>query len=343
MKSRTRSGRIAYIDLFAGPGRYKDGTKSTPLLILEKALSIDEMPDMLVTMFNDKDDDHVQSLKQAISLIPNINSFKYRPKVHNNEVGDKIVKMFEKMAIIPTFFFVDPWGYKGLSLRLINSVLKDWGCDCVFFFNYTRINMGVGNTNVEEHINALFGSDRADSLRNVLANLRPQEREDSIVNELALAIKDYGTRFVLPFRFKNEKGKRTSHHLFFVSKNVLGYNIMKNIMAGYSSSHDQGVPSFEYNPVDNPNLKLLFSLARPLDQLSNELLEDFSGQTLTVGQIFDNHHIDKPYILKNYKSTLISLEKEGKIKADPPAEKRRKIKGEVTMADRVKIVFPIRN
>ena len=29
--------KIAYIDLFSGPGRYKDGTKSTPLLILEAA------------------------------------------------------------------------------------------------------------------------------------------------------------------------------------------------------------------------------------------------------------------------------------------------------------------
>jgi three-Cys-motif partner protein len=29
--------RLAYVDLFAGPGRYEDGTKSTPLLILEKA------------------------------------------------------------------------------------------------------------------------------------------------------------------------------------------------------------------------------------------------------------------------------------------------------------------
>jgi len=30
--------KIAYLDLFAGPGRYKDGTKSTPLLILETAI-----------------------------------------------------------------------------------------------------------------------------------------------------------------------------------------------------------------------------------------------------------------------------------------------------------------
>lgn len=30
---------IAYIDLYAGPGRYKDGAASTPLLILEQAIA----------------------------------------------------------------------------------------------------------------------------------------------------------------------------------------------------------------------------------------------------------------------------------------------------------------
>jgi three-Cys-motif partner protein len=37
---KKQKGRIAYIDLFAGPGRYKDGTKSTPLLVLERGLLI---------------------------------------------------------------------------------------------------------------------------------------------------------------------------------------------------------------------------------------------------------------------------------------------------------------
>jgi len=48
--------KIAYLDLFAGPGRYKDGTKSTPLLILEKAIQDETMRQMLVTIFNDRDD-----------------------------------------------------------------------------------------------------------------------------------------------------------------------------------------------------------------------------------------------------------------------------------------------
>lgn len=35
------STRLAYIDLFAGPGRYKDGSKSTPLMVLERAIADD--------------------------------------------------------------------------------------------------------------------------------------------------------------------------------------------------------------------------------------------------------------------------------------------------------------
>jgi three-Cys-motif partner protein len=49
----TRGDRIAYIDLFAGPGRYNDGTVSTPLLILQHAINDPAMQKMLVAMFND--------------------------------------------------------------------------------------------------------------------------------------------------------------------------------------------------------------------------------------------------------------------------------------------------
>ena len=89
-----------------------------------------------------------------------------------------MVKRFEENKLVPTLFFVDPWGYKGMTLRLINSVLKDWGCDCCFFFNYSRVNAGLGNDAVEKHMDALFGSERASSLRQRFADstLRPVER-----------------------------------------------------------------------------------------------------------------------------------------------------------------------
>jgi len=136
---RARSSKIAYIDLFAGPGRYKDGAKSTPLLILETAIQDPDMRKMLVTVFNDADENNSHTLENEINSLQCIETLKYKPVVHNHEVGSEIVKMFNQIQLIPTFFFVDPWGYKGLSLRLINSVLKNWGCDCIFSLTITAL------------------------------------------------------------------------------------------------------------------------------------------------------------------------------------------------------------
>ena len=41
--ARKGSGKIAYIDLFAGPGRYGDGTTSTPLLVLQRAIEDEDI------------------------------------------------------------------------------------------------------------------------------------------------------------------------------------------------------------------------------------------------------------------------------------------------------------
>src|SRR4029077_10279592 len=136
-----------------------------------------DMREMLVAIFNDVDSNNSQSLETAVNALPNIESLRYKPQVHNEEVGETIVKRFEQRHLVPTLFFIDPWGYKGLSLRLINSVLKDWGCVCILFFNYIRFNMGLHNPAVKEHMNALFGEERADQLRGELEKMSPDKRE----------------------------------------------------------------------------------------------------------------------------------------------------------------------
>ena len=238
--AKARGNRIAYIDLFAGPGRYKDGTVSTPILVLEKAVADTDMRKMLVTVFNDKTKENISSLTEAIDALPGIEQLKHKPQIQSEAVGTEIVKMFENTRFIPTIFFVDPWGYKGLSLALVNSILKDWGGDCILFFNYNRINMGLVNTAVREHMNALFGDDRADRIRGKLAGLNPDERETFIIEELTQALREMGAKFVLPFGFENEQGTRTSHHLIFATKDFKGYEIMKEIMAKKAPTRTKG-------------------------------------------------------------------------------------------------------
>lgn len=340
--AKARGNKIAYIDLFAGPGRYTDdaNTKSTPIKVLEKAIQEPDMRQMLVTTFNDLNTDNTESLEKSISELDGIGTLRYKPKIYNYEVGDQIVQMFEGNRDIPTLFFVDPWGYKGLSLRLINSVLKNWGCDCIFFFNYNRINMGLENDAVEEHMNALFGKERADELRKRLEPLGPNERELTIVNEIAEALKEMGGKYVLPFRFRSEKGNRTSHHLIFVSKHFKGYDVMKGVMAKRSSTSNEDVSSFEYNVASERQPMLFGFRPRPINDLKASLLKRYTGKTLAMEAIYQEHSVDTFYVDRNYKEALRQLEAEGKIIANPPADKRRKVKGEVSFGPTVSVTFP---
>lgn len=328
-------GRIAYVDLFAGPGRYRDGTKSTPLLVLESAVADPDMRERLVTVFNDEDRDNIRSLRSEVAALPGIEKLKHQPDIDAGEVGDETVQAFQKINLVPTFLFVDPWGYKGLSLGLINSVLKNWGCDCVFFFNYNRINMGIGNEVVEPHMNVLFTKDRADQLRQRLTSLPSREREATIIEALCGALSELGAKYVLPFCFKNDRGNRTSHHLIFATKNALGYRIMKEIMAKHSSEEHQGVASFGYCPASAIH-PTLFELNRPLDDLEGLLLEEFAGKTLTAGQIYESHNVGRPYTMKNYRTVLLRMESAGHIRCEP--QKRSKN----TFAEHVRVTFPNR-
>ena len=275
------------------------------------------------------------SLENTIANLPDIDKLRHKPVVYTGEVGEEIVKSFERRRLVPTFLFVDPFGYKGLSLRLVNSVLKDWGCDCVFFFNYNRISMGLGNAAVEEHIDSLFGKDRAEKLRQRfrMEQVEPYEREAYIVDEMKQALEEMGGRFVLPFRFRDAEGTRTTHHLFFVSKAFRGYEIMREIM--YTHSHkEQGVAKFEYNPAD-ARWPSLFDLLRPLEDLEELLLRDYAGHTVGINELFQLHSVGKPYVKKNYRDVLCRMEQEGKVRMEPPCPPRRK----GTIGEKVTMTF----
>ncbi len=330
--------RIAYIDLFAGPGRYSDGTTSTPLRILGVAIKNEDIRQRLVTFFNDKDQEQMNSLEKSIGQLSDVDSLKHPPEISNQEVDETIANTFENKKLVPTLFFFDPWGYKGVTLRLLKSVLKDWGCDCIFFFNYNRINMGLNNPMVKEHMNMLFGAERADKLRRKLSRLSTTKRESTILDELCGALHESGPEYVLPFCFKNDRGTRVSHYLIFVSKNFKGYEVMKEIMAKESSTIVQGVASFEYNPAATQVRQVLFfpsrphEALRPLDDLGDMLLKEFSGETITMRQIYKRHSVNRPYISANYKEVLQQLDQQQKITA--PKHKKG------TFGDDVPVTFP---
>lgn len=219
---KKRGGKkIGYADLFAGRGRYQDGTKSTPIMILEGAIRDPEIRGMLVSVFNDADAENIEALKQEISAIDEIESLSYAPKLICTTTGDALAEKLEKGPTIPALFFLDPWGYKGLSLRLIKAVLRPWGCDCIFFFNYNRINAALSNPKFVANMDAFFGKERANRLRATIEGRSPDQREQLIISELKSALHELGATYNVEYFFKDTSGQKTSHFLIFASKHPL--------------------------------------------------------------------------------------------------------------------------
>ena len=320
--------KIAYLDLFSGPGRYEDGNPSTPLLILDNAINHwkQRVQRTIQLTFNDSDPQNVEKLKREIEKFPGIEKLKIHPKTYDLEVDNKFVEDFESIATAPTLSFIDPWGYKGLSLPLVRALVKDWGCDSIFFFNYRRINPGIENLALDKPISDVFSNEVLGRLREKVLGKEPVEREKIILQEVKKVFKEWGMDYVLPFPFKSTSGKRTTHYLIFITKNILGYNIMKEIMGKLSSLHIQDVPSFEYNPTDAKirQLPLPIFEEKPIDNLKKELLDGFAGLNLTMEQVYERHHVDTPYINRNYKAALLELESCGKIKTNRKDRKVRK-------------------
>jgi len=319
--------KIAYLDLFAGPGRYDDGSPSTPLLVLQNTLNHfnPRVCKKVALTFNDADLGFIEDLKKELKKYPDIEKLTYEPTTRNLKIDWDIVKDFEKITQVPTLSFVDPWGYKGLSLSLIKALVKDWGCDCIFFFNYRRINPGIENPILKKTISLLFTKEVLEDLHGEVQGVAPHVREKIILGKVVEVFNEWGMEFVLPFTFKDENGARTTHCLIFVTKHRLGYNIMKGIMGKASSYHPQEVPSFEYNPTAAKRAEYqLFELETPLDDLKEMLICDFAGKTLSMIEVFNNHHVGRPYLEKNYKKALLELESENKIKTNRASRRARK-------------------
>lgn len=79
---------------------------------------------------------------------------------------------------------------------------------------------------------------------------------------------------------------------------------------------------------------------RPKADRADMLIDKFAGRTLTMEEIYEQHHVDTPYISSNYKDALNVLEDRGLIICDPPAESRPMRKGKRTFADHVRVTFP---
>ena len=313
-QGKLRDAKMQYVDLFAGQGLYEDGTKSTPVRVMEMMIADPYLREHLVSFFNDEDSLKIQTLEAAFANLPGFNNLRYPPQFFTEMVSNELIDNLNSSRGVPTFTFVDPWGYKGMSLDLLWSAFRGWGCDCLFFFNYNRVNPALSHPagSINQHMKALFQEEGYKRLQKQLKGLGPSEREKAILAKLVKRLRNIGGDFVVPFKFKDSRGARTSHYLIGVTKDFLGFEKMKEIMAKHSSRHDQGVPSYEFDPIAEIQLSLGEMTTKRSD-LAQELCKVFSGREVSLEQIYREQGREGLYLRKNYRAAVQELLDTGKI------------------------------
>ena len=255
-RSQGKQPTVAYIDLFSGPGSYGDGTASTPLLVVRNAISDPKMTPSLRTFFNDVDAEKALALRQEFQRLPGLDKLAFAPAIFNEEASIALVQKLRLDHDVPKLYFLDPFGYKTITMPLLRSVLSGWA-ECIFFFNYRRVIAALNNPAFERNVERLFGAQRLAELRLNLDGVGTvREREAIVLRHLTAALVETGAKHVMNFSFKVEDTHRSTHHLIFVTRHRRGYEAMKTIMARESSAVNEDGPTMTF--TQKPSERTLF-------------------------------------------------------------------------------------
>lgn len=227
LKMRDRIGqypRLMVVDGFAGPGRYNGGEPGSPLIMLDALISHSAFPQLTGVKFHylfiEQDRRRVDALRAELDQLeipPNIQL--YLEHGHFEETFGSLVEEITGRdgTLIPTFAFIDPFGYSDVSMNLTGRFLNFPRSEALFFLPLSYLQRFVGRDGQETALTALFdsnewreaipldGADRSAFLLNLFEERLHGQGEVNHVTNFQLRTLD-GMDYRLVFATGHQKG-----------------------------------------------------------------------------------------------------------------------------------------
>jgi three-Cys-motif partner protein len=237
----TYTGRMTFIDGFAGPGRYSGGEDGSPIIALKALLDHPHFKTPrphreIVFLFIEEDIARANALTAEIAELRAGRTVPDWVKVHveHGAFATVMQNLLDKLEtgsrrLAPTFLFVDPFGFGGVPMRLIGRILNNPSCECLVTFMYEPVNRFLGHPDeaVQANFDELFGTTE---WRTLVDEMNPVQRRMKTVTLYRKQLMDVAqVPYVRAFEMINE-GNRTEYFLYFGTKNLKGFSKMKESM-----------------------------------------------------------------------------------------------------------------
>lgn len=161
----TRGGfpQIAYIDGFAGPGRYAGGEEGSPIIALKAALDHSaNIKGTVMFLFVEKDPERARVLQENISLISIPRNFRVRVDggrtFEFSFIDFRNYYRTQLKDLPPTFAFIDPFGWTGAPFNIVKFIMSQKGCEVFVTFMYEEINRFISHPEQVANFDTFFGT-----------------------------------------------------------------------------------------------------------------------------------------------------------------------------------------
>jgi hypothetical protein len=299
-----RNKKLCFIDGFAGRGIYENGEPGSPIIIMQLAEELKEYCDEFICVNVELDRNNFNCLKTETEKAQVKCPF---PKIINihGEFANVTTHILNQLndELIPSFFFVDPFGFGGIPFSLIKRILNIPKTE-IFF------------TSLEE----LFG---VSNVLEIISSKYPDmKREMALVSLYRDNLKTMaGVQYTMPYKINMTESRQTLYYLIHASNHFKAFKLMKDIMYGESKT---GIFSY-LGPEECGGIQSkLFDFNN--SEFESYLLRRFSGRQITFNKVLEETYQEVGFIEKHYRNSLKDLETQGKISIQRIASKKHGLK-----------------
>jgi three-Cys-motif partner protein len=316
--------RLLLVDGFAGPGRYETGEEGSPLIMLKALLEHSVLEKLqgveFIYLFIEHDKRRIEHLENEVETFDLPTNIKVdiqhgEFETRFGEIVDKIHRE-EGQTLIPTFAFVDPFGYAATSMSLAGRFLEFSRCEALIFLPLTYLVRFVGREGQEKAMNSLFGSERWREA----VKMEGEERGAFLLGLFEEQLGSQGkVKHVRSFQLRTADGN--DYRLVFASQHDKGLELMKDAM--WSVDPIEGTRYIATRTDDGQ--EVLFQSEVNTRPLLEHLRKKFQDDWFTIEEAQRATLLETPYRVAGHlkQKTLSPAEKAEEIEVDRSGGQKR--------------------
>jgi len=321
---------LIYIDGFAGPGEYKDGEPGSPIIALDAVKNqVVYLKGKVHFIFIEKDKKRCEHLIGVISKYnPSNTAIIEEPK--SGDFAEEVSKMLDKIDReiedlqrktgrrynrVPTFAFIDPFGYK-MPMSIIKRLMSTPKSEILVTFVIPELKRFCMTPSWNESMNNLFASNKWGEVINFT---KSQEKTEFLRDLYIKQLKEYAEiKHILYFKMIN-KNNQTAYYLIFGTNYWRGIEEMKRAMWSVDPSGD-----YTFSDLSHPGQTTLMDFSGFDYSVIQKELKKLSSQELTIWEIRQYITLKTPYSTRKLRTEVLTpLELRGELIALSPRRTKR--------------------